>query len=102
MTVLKYVSCELDVIIQRIEWITLMFFAAMFITMECLARLGLIKWIGKQTEQLILMVDKDYRLTLAILIVLWVSLLTNFIFISLKMFAINIIQSFIINVRFQR
>ena len=50
-----------------------MFFGAMFITMECLARLGLIKWIGKQTEELILMVDEDYRLALAIVIVLWVS-----------------------------
>lgn len=69
----KTISCNLDAILQRVEWITLIFFGAMFITMECLARLGLIKWIGKQTEEIILLVDKDYRLALAIIIVLWVS-----------------------------
>lgn len=57
---------------QRVEWITLMFFGAMFITMECLARLGLIKWIGSQTEYFIMMVDEDLRLALAIFIILWV------------------------------
>lgn len=46
---------------------------AMFITMECLARLGLIKWIGKQTEQLILMADEPMRLSFAIIIILWVN-----------------------------
>lgn len=45
----------------------------MFIIMECLARLGLIDWIGRKTELLILLVDDEYRLTLAILIILWVS-----------------------------
>lgn len=69
----KTISCNLDAILQRVEWITLIFFGAMFITMECLARLGLIKWIGKQTEEIILLFDKDYRLALAIIIVLWVS-----------------------------
>lgn len=58
---------------QRIEWITLTFFGAMFITMECLARLGLITWIGSQTERLILMVDEELRLALAVFIILWVS-----------------------------
>lgn len=65
-------SLDLDGILQRVEWITLIFFGAMFITMECLARLGLINWIGKQTEQLIQLVDENYRLALAIFIILWV------------------------------
>lgn len=69
----KTISCDLDAIILRVEWITLIFFGAMFITMECLARLGLIKWIGKQTEELILLVDEKWQLALAIVIVLWVS-----------------------------
>lgn len=60
---------------QRVEWTTLLFFASMFITMECLARLGLINWIGKQTEALISSVDEDYRLAVAIVIVLWVRYL---------------------------
>ena len=57
----------------RIEWTTLLFFGAMFITMECLARLGLIDWIGKQSENLIFLVDEETRLAVAIIIVLWVG-----------------------------
>lgn len=49
----------------------------MFITMECLARLGLLKWIGKQTEGLILLVDERMQLGLAIIIILWVILSLN-------------------------
>lgn len=65
-------SSNLEILLQRIEWITLLFFAAMFITMECLTRLGLIEWIGNQTEWLILLVPENFRLGLAIIIVLWV------------------------------
>lgn len=68
-----YCSCQLDSVLQQVEWVTLLFFGAMFITMECLARLGLIKWIGKQTEGLILLVDEQMRLALAIIIILWVN-----------------------------
>lgn len=60
---------------QRIEWTTLLFFGSMFVTMECLARLGLITWIGQQTETLILCVGKDAQLAVAIVIVLWVCYL---------------------------
>lgn len=63
----------MESILQQIEWGTLLFFMAMFCTMECLARLGLIKWIGKQTEQLILLADEPMRLSFAIIIILWVS-----------------------------
>lgn len=69
----KTISCDLDAIMLRVEWITLIFFGAMFITMECLARLGLIKWIGDKTEAFIFLVDEDLRLALAIVIILWVS-----------------------------
>lgn len=64
----------MDALMHRIEWTTLLFFAAMFVTMECLARLGLINWIGKQSEIIIQSVGEDYRLTVAIIIILWVSL----------------------------
>lgn len=63
----------MESIFQQVEWVTLLFFMAMFITMECLARLGLIKWIGKQTEDLILLAHEPMRLTIAIIIILWVS-----------------------------
>lgn len=63
---------DMDALMHRIEWTTLLFFAAMFITMECLARLGLISWIGKQSEIIIQSVGEDYRLAVAIIIILWV------------------------------
>lgn len=65
----------MEMVVQRIEWITLMFFGAMFITMECLARLGLIQFIGQQSENLVLLVDEQYRLALAIVIILSVCYL---------------------------
>lgn len=64
----------MDVLMHRIEWTTLLFFAAMFVTMECLARLGLITFIGKQSEIIIQSVGEDYRLAVAIIIILWVNL----------------------------
>lgn len=57
---------------QRIEWTTLMFFGSMFIAMECMARLGLIRFVGQQTENLIFLVAAEYRLALAIVLVLGV------------------------------
>lgn len=59
--------------IARVEWSTLLFFAALFILMEALAELGLIDWIGKQTENVILSVSEESRLAVAILIILWVG-----------------------------
>lgn len=35
--------------------------------------MGLIAWIGTQTENVILTVDEDSRLTVAILLILWVT-----------------------------
>lgn len=63
--------------IARVEWSTLLFFAALFILMEALAELGLIEWIGKQTENVILSVSEESRLAVAILLILWVSIGTG-------------------------
>lgn len=64
----------MDAIMHRIEWTTLLFFAAMFVTMECLARLGLITWIGEQTKNIMLSVENENtRLAVGIIIILWVS-----------------------------
>lgn len=68
---------DMDALMHRIEWTTLLFFAAMFIIMEALERLGLINWIGKQTEHLILSVDESYRLAVAIILILWISGLSS-------------------------
>lgn len=64
----------MDTILSRVEWPTLLFFAAMFVFMEAVERMGFILWIGKQTENVIMSVGEDSRLTVAILLILWVSI----------------------------
>ncbi|KAM3955654.1 P protein-like [Aphomia sociella] len=64
---------DLEPILARVEWSTLLFFAALFVLMEVLTKLGLIAWIGRITESLILNVGEESRLAVAIMLVLWVS-----------------------------
>ncbi|XP_055643954.1 P protein isoform X2 [Toxorhynchites rutilus septentrionalis] len=64
---------DIESVIARVEWSTLLFFAALFILMEALAELGLIEWIGRQTENVILSVSEESRLAVALLLILWVS-----------------------------
>ncbi|XP_048004044.1 P protein-like [Leguminivora glycinivorella] len=64
---------DLEPILARVEWSTLLFFAALFVLMEALSKLGLIDWIGKLTGSLILQVGEESRLTVAIMLILWVS-----------------------------
>lgn len=40
---------------------------------QALSRLGLISWIGRQTEAVVLAVNEESRLAVAILLILWVS-----------------------------
>uniref|UniRef100_A0A1A9WKM9 Citrate transporter-like domain-containing protein n=1 Tax=Glossina brevipalpis TaxID=37001 RepID=A0A1A9WKM9_9MUSC len=48
---------DMEAILARVEWSTLLFFAALFILMEALSELGLIEWIGSMTENFILSVS---------------------------------------------
>lgn len=68
---------DMESVLARVEWSTLLFFAALFILMESLAKLGLIDWIGLQTENVILSVNEESRLAVAILIILWVSAIAS-------------------------
>uniref|UniRef100_A0A1A9UPJ7 Citrate transporter-like domain-containing protein n=1 Tax=Glossina austeni TaxID=7395 RepID=A0A1A9UPJ7_GLOAU len=68
---------DMDQLMHRIEWTTLLFFAAMFVMMECVERLGLFNWIGELTESIILCVDKRNRLAMSIFIILWMSALAS-------------------------
>lgn len=68
---------DLESVLARVEWSTLLFFAALFVLMESLSELGLIDWIGTQTELIILSVDEESRLAVAILIILWVSAIAS-------------------------
>lgn len=65
---------DMESVLARVEWSTLLFFAALFILMESLSELGLIDWIGDKTESVILSVGEESRLAVAILIILWVSI----------------------------
>ncbi|XP_050501737.1 P protein-like isoform X1 [Diabrotica virgifera virgifera] len=73
LLLILYDSKDLDAIFARVEWSTLLFFASLFILMEALSRLGLIDYIGKQTQYVITSVGPDSRLATAIVLILWVS-----------------------------
>lgn len=65
---------DFDTLVHRIEWTTLLFFAAMFVTLECLERLRLIHWFSEQTIKLISTSDNEnIQLACAIVVVMWVS-----------------------------
>ncbi|PVD34460.1 hypothetical protein C0Q70_05735 [Pomacea canaliculata] len=68
---------DLESILHKVEWPTLLFFAALFILMEALGELNLITWIGDQMKEFIKSIDKDQRLTIAIVIIVWVSALVS-------------------------
>lgn len=54
-------KAEVESIFSRVEWATLVFFAALFVLMEGLSKLGLLEAIGSLVESGILQVPKDYR-----------------------------------------
>lgn len=68
---------DMESIMAHVEWTTLLFFAALFVLMEALTELGLIEWIGAQTEYIIKACPENARLAVAILIILWVSALAS-------------------------
>ncbi|KAF8793574.1 P protein like [Argiope bruennichi] len=64
---------ELESILSRVEWSTLLFFGALFIVMEALSRLNLVWYIVNLTQDAINSVDESHRLLVAIVLVLWIS-----------------------------
>ncbi|EHB02439.1 P protein, partial [Heterocephalus glaber] len=68
---------DFEIILHRVEWATLLFFAALFVLMEALAHLHLIEYVGEQTALLIKMVPEDRRLAAAMVLVMWVSALAS-------------------------
>uniref|UniRef100_A0A674MYQ0 OCA2 melanosomal transmembrane protein n=1 Tax=Takifugu rubripes TaxID=31033 RepID=A0A674MYQ0_TAKRU len=68
---------DFEIILHRVEWATLLFFAALFVLMEALAQLQLIDYIGEQTALLIKSVPEDQRLAIAIILVMWISALAS-------------------------
>ncbi|XP_013788413.1 P protein-like, partial [Limulus polyphemus] len=68
---------EIESVISRVEWSTLLFFAALFVVMEALAELQLLWYIGQLTQDWISAVDENQRLLVAILLVIWVSAIAS-------------------------
>ncbi|GAB6028650.1 hypothetical protein CHUAL_004484 [Chamberlinius hualienensis] len=68
---------ELEHIFARVEWTTLVFFAALFAVMEALNELGLIKFIGTLTENFIMNLPKDMQLGVSIVLILWISAIAS-------------------------
>jgi len=65
---------DVDEILEKVEWSTLIFFAALFILMDTLGDLGLIEWIALQVEALIMKVPEgDDRLLVACLLFVWLA-----------------------------
>ncbi|XP_051004598.1 P protein isoform X2 [Acomys russatus] len=68
---------DFEIILHRVEWATLLFFAALFVLMEALAHLHLVEYVGEQTALLIKMVPEDQRFMAAIVLIVWVSALAS-------------------------
>ncbi|KAG5886996.1 hypothetical protein JTB14_024214 [Gonioctena quinquepunctata] len=77
LLLLLYDNRDLESIFARVEWSTLLFFASLFIMMEALTRLGLIGWVGEQTESMVTSFSPNSRLAAAIALILWVSALAS-------------------------
>jgi len=68
---------NIEELMMKVEWATLLFFGALFILMEALAELGLIEWIGGGTATMIKNFPEESRQAYAIVTILWVSALAS-------------------------
>lgn len=64
---------DFERVVEHVEWSTLMFFAALFIMMRALDRLGLIQYFGLRVAAWIMAVPPPGRLAAAVTIVVWIS-----------------------------
>jgi len=58
--------------LMAVEWDTLFFFACLFTLVECLSELNVIKMLGGLVASLIMLFPEDLRLSLSIIMLLWV------------------------------
>lgn len=65
---------SIDKYLYQIEWATLVFLAAWFLLMQCLAQLGLVAFLGDHFKQLISLSATKTRLAMTVLIFIWVSI----------------------------
>lgn len=64
---------QIHQVLESVEWDTLLFFAALFVLVETIAEMGLIRAIGSGLESIIVQVPLESRLPVAMVLFLWVS-----------------------------
>ncbi|XP_064553817.1 P protein-like isoform X2 [Drosophila montana] len=62
---------DIDVVLEGVEWGTLIFFAALFVLMESVVELGVIDFVGELTIGVIMGVGESHQLMVSILLILW-------------------------------
>ncbi|XP_062513972.1 P protein-like [Corticium candelabrum] len=68
---------QLELLLEKIEWATLLFFAALFILMEALKEMHLIQFIGDSTASLIKKVPEEHQLLAALILIVWISAIAS-------------------------
>nr|AOW69303.1 pink-eyed dilution-like 2 [Savillea parva] len=68
---------NIEELMMKVEWATLLFFGALFILMEGLDELGLIQAIGHTTSDIIKDFPEESRKAWSIVLILWVSALAS-------------------------
>ena len=68
---------ELHTVFESVEWDTLLFFASLFVMIEAMAEMGLIRWIGSILSSIISSAPPSNRLTVAIVVIIWASALVS-------------------------
>lgn len=64
---------EMEDVLEKVEWGTLLFFASLFVLMSCLEHMGLIDWVGLTVAEIIAGMPENIRLFIAVTIIVWVS-----------------------------
>jgi len=68
---------DLDAILHRIEWATLLFFGGLFVMIEALTKLGLIDFITSTVTDIVMKIPVSSRLAVAIIVILWISAIAS-------------------------
>jgi len=74
---------NIEYLLHKVEWATLMFFAALFVLLEGLEQLGLVDLVGEHISDYIERVPPESRLAASIIIIVWVSAIVSAIIDSI-------------------
>ncbi|GMI48673.1 hypothetical protein TrCOL_g12489 [Triparma columacea] len=68
---------DLHSVFENVEWDTLLFFAALFVMIEAMAEMGLIRWIGNVISDVIAAAPEESRMYVAITVILVASAIVS-------------------------